>query len=224
MSIEERSIDNIGDQARNSGIITDIIIGISDGLTVPFALAAGLSAVGFSTNPIFVVGIVAVITGALAMGFGGYFTIKSEGHHDAHEHGKINTEDASQFYSNLGLTKETQKKATIEILKDKEQWQEVMMQYGSTEKQKSNAARSGLVIGVSYALGGLVPLLPYLLVHNPSSALSYSAFVTIIALFLFGWLKSKASGMNPLFGAARETIIGALAAGGAFLVAGLFNN
>src|SRR5688500_2668921 len=112
---------NIEEQKGASGLISDIIIGISDGLTVPFALVAGLSAIALPANTIFLTGIIAVVAGALAIGFGGYFTIKSEGHHHhEHEPAGENTEDASQFYSNLGLTKEAQQAATKEVLKDKE--------------------------------------------------------------------------------------------------------
>jgi VIT1/CCC1 family predicted Fe2+/Mn2+ transporter len=117
-----------------------------------------------------------------------------------------------------------QEQATNEVIKDKKKWVEFMMKYelGLEKPDPKRALKSGLNISLSYAVGGLVPLSPYFFTDMPITALKYSAILTLICLFIFGWLKSKFTGVNPWAGALRVTIIGALAAGAAFFVASLF--
>lgn len=219
---------------QSSELITDIVIGMSDGLTVPFALAAGLSGAVDSTSIILIAGIAEIAAGSIAMGLGGYLAGKTEMDHyqselkrEYDEVEKVphrEKEEVKDFFANLGLSEEMQQKATMEVIKDKEKWVDFMMKYelGLDKPDPKRALKSGLNIGLSYVVGGLVPLSPYFFSDQPITALKYSVIVTLICLFIFGWLKSKVTGVQPWAGALRVTIIGALAAGAAFFVARLF--
>ena len=219
---------------KSSELITDIVIGMSDGLTVPFALAAGLSGAVDSTGIIVIAGIAEIAAGSIAMGLGGYLAGKTEMDHYKselkREYDEVERvphrekEEVKEFFAGLGLSEEMQEQATLEVIKDKEKWVDFMMKYelGLDKPDPKRALKSGLNIGLSYVVGGLVPLSPYFFSDNPITALKYSVIVTLICLFVFGWLKSKVTGVNAWAGAIRVTIIGALAAGAAFFVASLF--
>lgn len=219
---------------KSSDLLRDVVIGMSDGLTVPFALAAGLSGAVDSTNIIVIAGIAEVAAGSIAMGLGGYLAGKTEQDHYNSElkreydevenlrHREI--EETKDFFKNIGLSEELQTKATEEISKDKKQWVEFMMKYelGLDKPDPRRATKSALNIGLSYVFGGLVPLSPYFFTDSPTDALKISLFVTLACLFVFGWFKSKITGVNVWWGAIRVTMIGAAAAGAAFGVAKLF--
>lgn len=204
---------------------SDVIIGMSDGLIVPFALVTGLSTIITSVSAIVIAGLIAVIGGAIAMSVGGYRATKSESgyHHpdkDA-EHQEIMKE--KQFLSNIGLSEEMQQMALDEMKKDKEQWADYVTTYeddGVVTADK-RAARSAANIGLSYAIGGLVPVFPYFFMKAPVEALKLSAIITLGCLFLFGYLKHKTLGNQPFWGALRMLLAGALAAGAAFGIAQL---
>lgn len=218
----------------SSAMITDIVIGMSDGLTVPFALAAGLSGAVDSTSIIVIAGIAEIAAGSIAMGLGGYLSGKTEEDHYHHEMKREYYEvdhlrhrelaETKEFFANLGLSEELQEKATEEVAKDKDKWVEFMMKYelGLEKPDPKRAAKSALNIGVSYIVGGLVPLSPYFFVDHPISGLKYSVVLTLLCLFIFGWFKSKITGVHPFWGALRVTLIGAMAAGAAFGVAKIF--
>ncbi len=220
---------------RSSQMITDVVIGMSDGLTVPFALAAGLSGAVANNSIILIAGIAEIAAGSIAMGLGGYLAGKTEIDHYRHElqreYDEVERvpekekEEVREFFANIGLSEEMQLKATEEIARDKKQWVDFMMKYelGLDKPDPKRAAKSAFNIGVSYAIGGLVPLTPYYFASEPLPGLKYSAIITLICLFVFGFLKSKFTGVNPWFGALKVTLIGALAAGAAFGVASLFN-
>jgi VIT1/CCC1 family predicted Fe2+/Mn2+ transporter len=221
---------------KSSDLLTDVVIGMSDGLTVPFALAAGLSgAVGpDGTHLIVIAGIAEVAAGSIAMGLGGYLAGKTEQDHYNSEvkreyfeienlrHKEI--EETKDFFKSIGLSEELQDKATEEIAKDKTQWVEFMMKYelGLDKPDPRRATKSALNIGLSYVAGGLVPLSPYFFVNSPTEGLKISVLVTLLCLFVFGWFKSKITGINPWWGAVRVMLIGAAAASAAFGVAKLF--
>jgi VIT1/CCC1 family predicted Fe2+/Mn2+ transporter len=220
---------------KSSDTIRDIVIGMSDGLTVPFALAAGLSgAVGpEGTHIIVIAGIAEVAAGSIAMGLGGYLAGKTEQDHyntelkreyyevDNLRHKEI--EETKDFFKNIGLSEEIQNKATEEIAKDKKQWVDFMMKYelGLDKPDPRRATKSALNIGLSYVVGGLVPLSPYFFVDSPIEGLKISLVVTLLCLFIFGWFKSKITGVNVWWGAFRVMLIGAAAAGAAFGIAKL---
>lgn len=218
---------------QSSDLLRDVVIGMSDGLTVPFALAAGLSGAVESTSIIVIAGIAEIAAGSIAMGLGGYLAGKTEQDHYASEEKREYYEvdhlyereiaETREFFANIGLSEEVQEKATREIAKDKDKWVEFMMKYelGLDKPDPKRATKSALNIGLSYIVGGLVPLSPYFFVTDPLSGLEISAIVTLLCLFIFGWFKSKMTGIPPFTGSLKVMLIGALAAGAAFGVAKL---
>jgi vacuolar iron transporter family protein len=219
---------------KSSDALRDIVIGMSDGLTVPFALAAGLSGAVDSTSIIVIAGIAEVAAGSIAMGLGGYLAGKTEQDHynseEKREYYEVENlrhreiEETREFFANIGLSEELQHKATEEISKDKKHWVTFMMKYelGLEKPDPRRATKSALNIGLSYIVGGLVPLSPYFFMSSSAEALKISVVVTLLCLFVFGFFKSKITGINPWTGALRVMLIGALAAGAAFGVAKLF--
>jgi len=218
---------------QSSEILRDIVIGMSDGLTVPFALAAGLSGAVQSTNLIIIAGLAEIAAGSIAMGLGGYLAGKTEVDHyeselkreyDEVEHlPDIEKQETKEFFSSLGLSEEMQNMAVEEVSKDKDRWVNLMMKYelGLDKPNPKRATRSAFNIGASYVVGGLIPLSPYFFVQEGISGLRISAVITLVCLFVFGYFKSKLTGVNPLAGALRVMIIGAIAAGCAFGIARL---
>lgn len=220
---------------RSSEILTDIVIGMSDGLTVPFALAAGLSgAVGPAhLNLIWIAGLAEIAAGSIAMGLGGYLAGKTEVDHynselkreydEVEKVPDIEKAEVQEFFSGLGLSREVQEKAAEEMTRDKDKWVDFMMKYelGLDKPDPERARKSAFNIGLSYVVGGLIPLSPYFFVSDGLTGLKISAVITLCCLFIFGYFKSKMTGVNPLNGAIRVMVIGALAAGCAFAVARL---
>lgn len=225
--------DHIESHLKSSALLTDIVIGMSDGLTVPFALAAGLSGAVQDTHIIVIAGLAEIAAGSLAMGLGGYLAGKTEQDHYASEmkreydevenlrHREI--EETKEFFASIGLSEELQNKATEEISQDKDKWVAFMMKYelGMDEPDPKRARNSALNIGLSYIVGGIIPLSPYFFNNNAQQALMISVAATLICLFAFGYFKSKITGIQPWKGAVRVMLIGALAAGCAFGVARL---
>ncbi|MEP6595685.1 MAG: VIT1/CCC1 transporter family protein [Ginsengibacter sp.] len=219
---------------QSSALLRDIVIGMSDGLTVPFALAAGLSGAVDNSSIIIIAGIAEIAAGSIAMGLGGYLAGKTEQDHYKSELKREYDEvervperekqEVREFFEQIGLSEEIQHKATEEIARDKKQWVDFMMKYelGLDEPDPQRATKSALNIGLSYIAGGIIPLSPYFFIHNSAEALKISVVATLVCLFVFGFLKSKVTGVPPFLGAIRVTLIGALAAGAAFAVASLF--
>ncbi len=218
---------------RGSEVLTDIVIGMSDGLTVPFALAAGLSgAVGQDhLNLIWIAGLAEIAAGSIAMGLGGYLAGMTEvDHYNSElrrEYAEVENvpdrerDEVKEFFSNLGLSKEVQDRAVDEMTRDKDKWVDFMMKYelGLDKPNPERARKSAFNIGSSYVVGGLVPLSPYFFVTDGLTGLKISAAITLCCLFIFGYFKSRLTGVHPLAGALRVMVIGALAAGCAFAVA-----
>lgn len=219
---------------RSSDFLRDVVIGMSDGLTVPFALAAGLSGAVDSTAIIVIAGIAEIAAGSIAMGLGGYLSGKTEQDHYRNEvkreHYEVENlrhreiEETKEFFANIGLSEEIQEQATEEIARDKDRWVDFMMKYelGLDKPDPKRAAKSALNIGFSYIVGGIIPLAPYIFIKDPRTALEYSVIATLICLFVFGFFKSKMTGVNAWWGAIRVTLIGAVAAAAAFGIARLF--
>ncbi len=218
----------------SSALVTDVVIGMSDGLTVPFALAAGLSGAVSSTDIIVVAGLAEIAAGSIAMGLGGYLAGKTEiDHYNAElkrEKWEVDNlpdrekEEVRVIFEDMGMSPETQKLVVDEMAKDKEKWVEFMMRYelGLEKPNPKRARNSALNIGLSYIAGGLVPLAPYFFVTDPIEGLKWSAVITVVCLFVFGYFKAKATGQPPLAGALRVMIIGSAAAAAAFFIARLF--
>jgi VIT1/CCC1 family predicted Fe2+/Mn2+ transporter len=221
---------------RSSDFITDIVIGMSDGLTVPFALAAGLSGAVQSNSVVITAGIAEIVAGSIAMGLGGYLAGKTEQEHYQSELKREYDEvenvpekekaEVKLVFSQYGLNELSQNIVADELAKDKNRWVDFMMKYElGLEKPDANRARnSAATIGISYVIGGLIPLTAYFFTQTPYNGLLISALLTVICLFIFGYFKSKVTGQPPLKGALKVTLIGIAAAAAAFLVAKIFNN
>lgn len=213
--------------------VKDIVIGMADGLTVPFALAAGLSGAVNSTTIVITAGLAEIAAGSIAMGLGGYLAGRTEVDHYKSELQREYTEvddfpdkekaEVVEVLEEFGVNEKSSREIVEEMSKDKEKWVKFMMRFelGLEKPDEKRATRSALNIGVAYIVGGLVPLAPYFFVGNPADALVVSVAVTLVALFVFGFLKAKAIGQPTWIGAIKTTVIGALAAGAAFGVAKL---
>ncbi|RYZ19587.1 MAG: iron transporter [Chitinophagaceae bacterium] len=217
----------------SSDVIKDIVIGMSDGLTVPFALAAGLSGAVHDARIVVIAGIAEIAAGSIAMGLGGYLAGRTEADHYENERRREyyevehlrhrEVQETKDFFAGLGLSEDLQERATAEIASDTDRWVDFMMRFelGLERPDPKRARRSAFNIGLSYIVGGLVPLSPYFFVQEPVDGLKISVCLTLICLFVFGWVKSKLTGVPPFGGALRVLLIGALAAGAAFGIARL---
>jgi VIT1/CCC1 family predicted Fe2+/Mn2+ transporter len=225
---------HLEEHMQSSDVLTDIVIGMSDGLTVPFALAAGLSgAVGDHVSLIWIAGIAEVAAGSIAMGLGGYLAGKTEIDHYNSELKKEYWElehkrereiqEVRDVFLEWGLSKDTAEEATQEIIKDDKRWVEFMMKFelGLEEPDPKRARKSAFNIGLSYIVGGMVPLMPYFFVSNSIDGLKISAVITLLCLYVFGFFKSKMTGINPWWGGVKVMFIGAIAAAAAFSIAKL---
>lgn len=218
----------------NSDLITDIVIGMSDGLTVPFALAAGLSGAVESNTIILTAGLVAIAAGSIAMGLGGYLAGRAEVEHYstelARERLKVaiipeqEKKEVRDVFAELGLSRETRDIIAEEMARDKEKWVDFIMKYelGLDKPDPKRARKSALNIGIAYIVGGIIPLAPYFFTDQPSEGLKWSCMLTIACLFVFGYFKARVTGQPAWKGAIRVTLTGSLAAAAAFLIAGLF--
>lgn len=220
---------------QSSEFLRDVVIGMSDGLTVPFALAAGLTGAVANSSIIVIAGIAEIVAGSIAMGLGGYLAGKTEEDHydselkreyeEVERVPQVEKNEVKEFFENIGLSEELQIRATEEIAKDKKQWVDFMMKFelGLDKPDAKRATKSALNIGMSYAIGGIIPLSPYFFIDDSREALKYSVIATLVCLFIFGYFKSKITGVPVLSGALKVMLIGALAAAAAFGVALLFN-
>ncbi|MDB5240364.1 MAG: protein of unknown function transrane [Spirosoma sp.] len=218
---------------RSTDFISDIVIGMSDGLTVPFALAAGLSGAVANSSLVVTAGIAEIVAGSIAMGLGGYLAGRTEAdHYDSErrrEAAEVDTvperekEEVREVFADMGLSPVLQNAIADELIKDKIKWVDFMMKYelGLEAPDPNRATKSALTIGLAYVVGGLVPLTPYFLVARPPEALLYSSAITLLCLFIFGYFKARVTGQSPISGALKVMLIGALAAAAAFSVARL---
>ena len=217
----------------SSETIRDIVIGMSDGLTVPFALAAGLSGAVDASGIVVTAGMAEIVAGSIAMGLGGFLAGKTDvDHYNAElkrEYDEVERvpeqekEEVKEVFADMGLSASLQQEIADELEKDKDKWVDFMMKYelGLEKPDPNRAKKSAFTIGVSYIVGGIIPLSPYIFIHNTIQALYYSCGITLIALFIFGYFKSKLTGQPPVGGAIKVVIIGALAAAAAFMLARL---
>lgn len=215
----------------SSESVRDIVIGMSDGLTVPFALAAGLSGAVESSGIIVTAGLAEVAAGAIAMGLGGYLAGRTDVEHfvsererEAGEVEELPEKEAAEVAHVLrsyGL--EDEKVATVvnSIRADKKRWVEFMMRFelGLEEPDPKRASRSAFTIALSYIAGGLVPLTPYFLFPSVKTALIGSVVVTLVALLVFGYIKGLFTTARPFRSAFQTLLVGGLAAAAAFIIA-----
>jgi VIT1/CCC1 family predicted Fe2+/Mn2+ transporter len=218
---------------RSATAVRDVVIGLSDGLTVPFALAAGLSGALSSTRLVVTAGIAEIVAGSISMGLGGYLAARTERDHylaELHrEERETETvpereaEEVAQVLKGYGLDAREAAPVVRAIRADRPRWVGFMMRFelGLEEPDPSRMWKSALTIAVSYALGGLIPLLPYMLAKKVQTGLWFSVAVTLAALFVFGYAKSRITGLRPWRGGLQTILIGGLAAGAAFGIARL---
>ncbi len=218
-----------------SDLVKDIVIGMSDGLTVPFALAAGLSGAVASNNIIITAGIAEVVAGSIAMGLGGYLAGKTELEHyqselkreyyEADNMPEKEIQEVKDIFADFGMSERLQTEIAGQLSKDKDKWVNFMMRFelGMEKPDPRRATRSAMNIGLSYVVGGLVPLIGYFITQTPKHGLVLSSVMTILFLFVFGYGKTKLTGIKPFEGALKTVITGALAAGAAFLIARLIS-
>jgi VIT1/CCC1 family predicted Fe2+/Mn2+ transporter len=214
-------------------MVRDIVIGMSDGLTVPFALAAGISGAGAATNIVVTAGLAEVAAGSIAMGLGGYLAARTDVEHYETERQREVAEteqmpdkekdEVSEVFRAYGLS-ETELKPVVNALsKNRKNWVDFMMRFelGLEEPDPNRAGKSALTIALSYIAGGMIPLSPYMLIPNLNTALWVSVGVTLMALFLFGFFKGQFTGISPLRSGAQTVLVGGLAAAVAFGLARL---
>jgi predicted membrane protein (TIGR00267 family) len=218
---------------QSSDTIRDIVIGMSDGLTVPFALAAGLSGAVNSSGIVITAGIAEIVAGSIAMGLGGFLAGRTEVVHYASELKREYAEvekvpeqekmEVKEVFAAFGLSAKLQHEVAEEMAKDKDKWVDFMMRYelGLEEPKANRATQSAITIGLSYIAGGIIPLSPYFFIADSQRALYYSCGITMICLFIFGYFKSKVTGQPKIKGALKVLFIGAIAAAAAFLMAKL---
>ena len=215
--------------------VRDIVIGMSDGLTVPFALAAGLSGAVSSTTIIITAGLAEIAAGSIAMGLGGYLAARSDAEHYASERLREQQEikemtgaekaEVMDVFTSYGLS-EVESTPIVEALsKRPDAWIDFMMRFelGLEKPDPKRALTSALTIAASYVVGGLIPLSPYFFLSPVTTALLFSVIATLLALLLFGYVKGRFTGASPLRSAFQTALIGGLAAAAAFLIARLIS-
>lgn len=219
----------------NSGAtIRDVIIGMSDGLTVPFALAAGLTGAVASSHIVLTAGFAEIVAGSISMGLGGYLAARSDAEHYYSEQRReedevknvpdVEAEEVAESLRGYGLSSLEIELVVTALRKNPKAWVAFMMrnELGLEEPEPKRAVISALTIAASYIVGGLIPLSPYYFVGNAHQALLPSVAVTLLALFVFGFVKGRATGVNAALSALQTVAIGGLAAGAAFFLASTF--
>jgi VIT1/CCC1 family predicted Fe2+/Mn2+ transporter len=218
-----------------SEVVRDIVIGMSDGLTVPFALAAGLTGgLTGTSNPtgiIVTAGLAEIAAGSIAMGLGGYLAAKSDAEHYAKEREREKREvaeipheemrEVAEVFQKYGLTLEETWPIVEALRRQPKKWIDFMMRFelGLEQPDPKRALTSAVTIGGAYAAGGFVPLAPYMFTRHPQTALFVSIAMTLAALFVFGFIKGRYTGTRPMRSALQTALIGSAAAGAAFMIA-----
>ncbi len=216
-------------------LVRDIVIGMSDGLTVPFALAAGLAGAVPQTRVIVIAGLAEIAAGSIAMGLGGYLAAKGDAEHYDHEKAreyhevevipKEEEREVRQILENYGLTEEEASPIVSALAKRKDQFVDFMMRFelGLEKPEPGRALRSAATIAGSYVAGGFIPLSPYIVMSRPHTAFFVSVVVTLMALGIFGFIKGRVTGMRGGRSASQTVVIGGLAAAAAYIIARLIS-
>jgi VIT1/CCC1 family predicted Fe2+/Mn2+ transporter len=231
MAKRKRTRKHVERHFTSGDVVRDIVIGMSDGLTVPFALAAGLTGAVAATGIIVTAGLAEIVAGSIAMGLGGYLAGKSDSEHydseyerEAYEIDKMlqhEKDEVMEILEKFGLTR-TESTPIVDSLAERpDDFADFMMKFelGLDKPDPRRALRSGLTIAFAYIVGGLIPLLPYILIKDVHVALLWSVAVTVTALFAFGYIKGSFTGTRPLKSALQTCFIGSVAAAVAFAIA-----
>ncbi|SFW56179.1 VIT1/CCC1 transporter family protein [Chitinophaga sancti] len=217
----------------SSNFVRDIIIGMSDGLTVPFALTAGLSGVLDTNHLIIVSGLSEIAAGCISMGLGGFLAGQTEIEHydselkreyeEVEKVPEIERREVEAIFIDMGVDKELSKQVTLQISQDKDKWVDFMMRFelGLDKPDKDRAIKSAVTIAFSYLAGGFIPLFPYLVTTNNQQGFYFSCIITVIALLVFGYFKSKVTGQPLMKGTLKVALTGIIAAVAAFALAKL---
>ena len=212
----------------SGALVRDLVIGMSDGLTVPFALAAGLSGAVESTHLVVTAGLAEIAAGSIAMGLGGYLAAKSDAEHyrseKLREEREIETDteeekaEVARVFESYGLTPGESAPLVEALSQRPAAWVDFMMRFelGLETPEPGRALRSALTIAFAYIGGGMIPLLPYVLMPRAHSALLVSVTVTVVALAVFGFLKGRATGTPPWRSGLQTMVVGGLAAAAAY--------
>lgn len=218
-----------------SATVRDVVIGMSDGLTVPFALAAGLAGTIASSKIVVTAGLAEIAAGAIAMGLGGYLAGRSDAEHYASEKAREIREvrekpeaeamEVMEVLRSFGLAPEDSAPVVNALRARPEAWVDFMMRFelGLEKPEPSRAWRSAATIGGAYAAGGLIPLGPYFAAETAGVALPWSAALTLAALLAFGWIKGRYTGAGAGRSAFQTLLIGGLAAAAAYGLARLIS-
>ena len=214
-----------------SATVRDVVIGMSDGLTVPFALAAGLSGTVHDTSIIVIAGLAEIAAGSIAMGLGGYLAARTDrDHYQSEREREIRetvelpdkeTEEVADVFRGYGMAEEDLRPVVKAICSDQKRWVDFMMRFelGFEEPDPNRARNSAITIALSYIAGGMVPLAPYIVMGTLFDALVMSVAVTLAALFAFGYFKGILTGISPFRGGLQTMAIGGLASAAAFTLA-----
>jgi len=214
-----------------SETVRDVVIGMSDGLTVPFALAAGLSGAVSSTGIIVTAGLAEIAAGSIAMGLGGYLAARSDAEHYQAERAReeaevagipeVEAEEVALVFREYGLTDEESRPVVDALRKRPKAWVDFMMRFelGLEKPEPRRALASAITIAGAYIVGGFIPLSSYTVLSSASTALAVSVVVTLVALAIFGYVKGRFTGARPLLSSAQTVLIGGIAATVAFLIA-----
>jgi vacuolar iron transporter family protein len=212
-------------------LVRDIVIGMSDGLTVPFALAAGLSGAVESTSIVITAGLAEIAAGSIAMGLGGYLAARSDAEHYASERQREETEvrdipdaearEVSELLASYGVNAEASAPVVRALQQQPDAWIDFMMRFelGLEQPDPKRALVSASTIAGAYIAGGLIPLAPYFVFAAATRALAVSVAFTLLALFGFGYVKGHFTGARPVRSALQTTLVGGLAAAAAFAIA-----
>jgi VIT1/CCC1 family predicted Fe2+/Mn2+ transporter len=214
-----------------SQIIRDVVIGMADGLTVPFALAAGLSGAVDSTRIIVTAGLAEIAAGSIAMGLGGYLAAKSDAEHyvterareeqEIDEKPEAEAQEVDEILQTYGLKPEESQRIVNTLRQRRKSWVDFMMRFelGLEEPDPARARQSAATIGGAYIAGGFIPLAPYMLIPHAHRALELSVAVTLTALLVFGYIKGRFTGTRPVRAALQTLTIGGVAAAAAYYIA-----
>lgn len=220
----------------STDFVRDVVIGMSDGLTVPFALAAGLSGATSQTSLIVLAGLAEIAAGSIAMGLGGYLAARGDADHYASEkrreemevveRTRDEEEEIYEIFEQYGVTREEAFPVLGALKRNPPAWVDFMMRFelGLEEPAPGRALRSASTIAGSYIVGGLIPLCPYMLQPNAGTALKASVVVTLLALIIFGAIKGRVTGVHMLRSAIQTAVTGGIAAAAAFGLARLLSH
>jgi vacuolar iron transporter family protein len=197
---------------QSGDVVRDVVIGMSDGLTVPFALAAG----------------------SIAMGLGGYLAARGDAEHygserlreerEIVERTRDEEEEIYEIFDAYGVERQEATPVLVALKRNPVAWVDFMMRFelGLEAPQPGRAWHSALTIALSYIVGGLIPLLPYML-GTPHRALVESVTITLLALLVFGAIKGRVTGGGAVRSGLQTALIGGIAAGAAYGLAHLLN-